>query len=250
MKRKVNRSIKLAGLLVTGLLIAQVLSACSNSAEPTSTPGPVTTQAAVSPVTTQASATTQPATATPTAQPAPITTASRSEPSATPSVAAVPPEIKSVTPDASQIGRYNKLELTVDLKASYNNPFDPAQVDLHAVFTAPGGSSKTVPGFYWQDYTSQLSNQKEVLTPKGQAAWKVRFSPDSEGDWTYYVEVVTPGGTARTNPAKVKVVSSTNPGFLRVSSQDNSYLEFSNGQPYFAIGQNVGWYGEGGSHDY
>jgi len=40
---------------------------------------------------------------------------------------------------AKTVGLYEKLELHVDLKATYTNPFDPDQIDLWAEFTAPSG---------------------------------------------------------------------------------------------------------------
>jgi len=55
------------------------------------------------------------------------------------------PSILSVRPGpparagAKTIGLYEKLELCIDLKATYTNPFDPEQIDLWAEFTAPSG---------------------------------------------------------------------------------------------------------------
>ncbi len=163
------------------------------------------------------------------------------------------PQVKGVTANDAKIGLYNKLELTVELQTGYDakfNPFDPAQLDLHATLTAPSGKIYKVLGFYWQDYTSQLTSTKETLNPNGQPAWKIRFSPTEQGKWSYMVEVVTPAGKASSLAASFEVAPSANPGFLRVSPLDPSYLDFTNGTPYFAIGQNVGWYGKGGTTDY
>src|SRR5262245_60963770 len=142
MKRK---KAQLLGLLGLVLIMEQLLSACSDSgstlapaisARPTAPAAP-TVAALSSPTTTVA------ATATTAA-----TTATPAGPPATPSPPPVAPEIKGVTPSAAQVGHYNKFELTIDLKDTYANPFDPAQIDLHATFTSPNGTSRTVPGFY------------------------------------------------------------------------------------------------------
>ena len=236
MKRKKTQ---LLGLLSLALIISQLVGACSNE-DPTLSPT-LPTSPTVLAATTVASS---PAVARPAAAATPV------GPIATPTSSPLAPEIKGVTPSAAQVGRYNKFELTIALKDIYTNPFDPAQIDLHATFTSPNGTGRTIPGFYWQDYTSQPNGTKEVLTATGQPAWKVRFSPTETGLWTYFVEAVTPGGKASTTPAKLEVTASDNPGYLRVSRQDPAYLEFSTGKPYFAIGQNVGWYGAGGWHDY
>lgn len=236
------------GVLTAMLILGQLVSACADTPTPTAKPEAIITN---NPQPTNRPLLTPTApTATNTAGP-PIATATQAaSPTATPTIPLVAPELKAVTASTTQPGRYNKFELTVELKAAYNNPFDPAQVDLHATFTAPNGANKTVPGFYWQDFSSQPAGKKEILTPQGQAVWKIRFAPTEVGQWNYFVEVVTPGGTARSNPTKIEVTASDNPGYLQVSKQDAAYLEFSTGKPYFAIGQNVGWYGEGGTQDY
>ena len=42
------------------------------------------------------------------------------------------PNIRKVTASSPQAVQYGKLELTVDLAATYENPFDPDQVRLDA----------------------------------------------------------------------------------------------------------------------
>ena len=42
------------------------------------------------------------------------------------------PSILSVRAESRTVGLYEKFELRVDLKAAYDNPFDPDQIDLSA----------------------------------------------------------------------------------------------------------------------
>jgi len=171
----------------------------------------------------------------------------------TPNKPTAAPQLKGITSNDTKIGLYNKLELTVGVETGYDttfNPFDPAQLDLHATFSTPSGKKYNIIGFYWQDYTSQATTTSERLSLNGQPAWKIRFSPTELGNWSYSVEVVTPAGKATSPTATFEAIPSANPGFLRVSPTDSAYLEFSNGKPYFAIGQNVGWYDKGGTADY
>ena len=49
------------------------------------------------------------------------------------------------------VGKYEKLELTVALTATYENPYDPDQIDLSAEFTSPAGKVWKVNGFYGAD---------------------------------------------------------------------------------------------------
>jgi len=204
--------------VVVMLVVANVLSACAGSpAAPALTAQPP---------------------ASPSAAPAATPTADASV------------RINSVAANAQSLARYEKLELTIDLSAAYQNPFDPAQIDVRATFSGPDRKAIGVPGFYWQDFESALASGKEVLTPRGQPTWKVRFTPMQEGAWSYTVSVKTPGGSAMSAPASVNVTPAQRHGFVRIDRRDPAYFAFDDDTPYVAIGQNVGWYGDGGTHDY
>lgn len=169
---------------------------------------------------------------------------------ATSTVAAAPVLITGVHAGSSPVERYEKIELTLDIEATYQNPFDPSQIEVQADFSGPDGKTSSVPAFYWQDFTSTLSGGREVLVPQGQPAWKVRYTPTQAGQWTYTISVKTPAGNAASEPATLEVKPSARHGFLRVDQRDPAYFAFDDGTPYIAIGENAGWYGEGGSHDY
>jgi hypothetical protein len=165
----------------------------------------------------------------------------------TPGVSAV--RLGAVTPNATEVERYGRLELTVELDAEYSNPFDPAQVDLWATFSGPGGATARVPGFYYQAF-ARGDGEQEQLAPVGAPAWKVRFTPDRAGEWSASVSVTTPAGGATARPVAFTVSESARQGFVRADPRSAAYLAFDSGAPYIAIGQNVGWYGPGGSGDY
>jgi hypothetical protein len=158
--------------------------------------------------------------------------------------------IVGISASAPSVGRYEKFELTLDIAARYQNPFDPAQIDVQGIFSGPDGQVANVPGFYWQDYISTLADGKEQLAPNGKPAWKVRFTPPSPGRWSYVARVVTPDGWAESAPTALEVTPSDRHGFIRVDRRDPAYFAFDDGTPYVAIGENVGWYGAGGTHDY
>ena len=79
---------------------------------------------------------------------------------------AKPPSILSVRSNSRQIGLYEKLELRIDLEATYTNPFDPEEIDLTVEFTAPSGDKWNICGFYNPSAWTSL--------------WMARFSPDRE----------------------------------------------------------------------
>ena len=92
------------------------------------------------------------------------------QPAATPTPAGPLPRITAVTPDTTSPGRYERLELTVALTATYDNPFDSLDVALSADFIAPSGATWSIPGFW-----------------DGRDTWRVRFTPSETGAWRYIV---------------------------------------------------------------
>lgn len=186
------------------------------------------------------------------APPAPLCPPGESCPSAgrPAGLAGAPPAIPALHLSSVSLPRYEKLELTLDLIAEYQNPFDPAQIDVQASFSGPGGQQISVPGFFWQNFSSALADGKEALTPQGRPTWKVRFTPPREGSWSVTARVKTPAGQAQSQPASFSVTPARRHGFVRVDQRDPAYFAFDDGAPYVAIGQNVGWYGDGGTRDY
>ena len=89
------------------------------------------------------------------------------------------PNISSVTKNSDTVGKYAKLELTVNLTTVYANPYDPDQIDLSATFTAPSGATWKINGFYGVDASNNSS-------------WKIRFAPDETGAWSYTVQQPIP----------------------------------------------------------
>ena len=91
---------------------------------------------------------------------------------------------------SNTVGLYEKLELHVDLKATYANPYDPEQVDLWAEFTSPSGKPWRIWGFYNPSNWSSL--------------WMVRFAPTEVGTWHYVVKVRDGQGAARAAAGHLK----------------------------------------------
>ncbi|KPK42410.1 MAG: hypothetical protein AMJ78_02640 [Omnitrophica WOR_2 bacterium SM23_29] len=142
-------------------------------------------------------------------------------------------KILSSTENSLDIPTYEKFELTIDLEASYKNPFDPEQIDLKATFTSPTNEKIDVPGFL---YSAQLEG-KNYINP----VWKIRFSPTQEGAWQYSVFLKTPLGQDKTKIRTFNCLPSSQKGFVRVSKKDPLYFEFDNGEFYYPLGQNVCW---------
>jgi hypothetical protein len=136
------------------------------------------------------------------------------------------PVIRSARPNAASVGLYEKFELTLDLEATYDNPFDPDQVDPWAEFTSPAGKVQKIWGFY---NPSQKAN-----------SWMVRFTPTEKGTWQYVAKVKDKNGTAQGQPGHFTAVESSRHGFVRIAPNQR-YLMYSDGTPFYGVGL---WYND------
>jgi len=140
------------------------------------------------------------------------------------------------------VGRYEKVEVVCDgITTYYTNPFDPDVVSVEGHFRGPDGVEEVAYGFWYQDYTRSLQGGDEVLTPTGTPHWRVRYAPRKTGSYSCHVVVRDASGTVQSETEYFTVTASDNPGFLKVGQTNPHYFEFSNGEPFFGIGMNVGW---------
>lgn len=152
-------------------------------------------------------------------------TSSTSAPSATTTTADIVdlPQVLAAEP-LGPGARYQLFELIVELDAQYDNPFDQREVALDATFTDSHGSDTTIPGFWDAD-----------------DAWRLRFTPDTTGSWTYEVVVTDRRGTSEPHSGTFDVAPSRLKGFLRIGNDvDPTYSP-----RYFAYEDGTPWYGRG-----
>jgi hypothetical protein len=141
-------------------------------------------------------------------------------------VSAEPPSILSVRADSRKVGLYEKFELRIDLKAAYDNPFDPNQINLSAEFTSPSGRKWNVWGFYNPTSWAGL--------------WMVRFSPTEKGTWRYIVKVTDSQGTAQSRAGTFEAQDSSHHGFITIAPNQR-YLRYSDGSSFYGVGM---WYND------
>jgi len=148
---------------------------------------------------------------------------------------------------AAGVGKYEKVEFNLRLDAAYQNPFDPGEVDLVVLLTTPSGGRIVVPAFACQDYQREKLDRgpKPVdwIYPQGAWCWKARFAPLEIGTHQAVARLKDRRGTFQSKPVQFESRASTSRGFLRVSASDPRFLEFSEGQSFFAIGQNLAFIG-------
>ena len=143
-----------------------------------------------------------------------------------------------VRADAQTVGRYGKYELSFDLSRTYENPYDPAEIDVTGEFTAPSGKTFSIPGFYYRQFTRRRTGLgEEELVPVGRSFWKLRFAPTELGTYTVTLRARESAESVETDPLTFNVVASDDNGFVRVDKQDPYFFSFDNGKFFYPIGQ-------------
>ena len=80
--------------------------------------------------------------------------------------------ISNVSASSPQVACYETVEITFRLEGQWQNPFDPDEVRVDAIFTAPDGGQASVPGFFYQEYNRSVSDGRESYRPWGGLAGK------------------------------------------------------------------------------
>lgn len=153
--------------------------------------------------------------------------------------------------------RWELWEIHLNDSLDATNPFDPEEIQVMAYFQGPDGRHLSIPGFWYQPFLRTTDSSVETLTADGAPHWVMRFAPPLAGSWRWFL-AVQHAGTLRCSTIQTVVVTEAPPhrhGFIRRADQALSgsvprYLAFDDGTPYFAIGQNVGWYDAGGTLAY
>ena len=202
-------------------------------------------------------------------------------------VRAETPNIRNLTTNSSQIGRFQKFEITFQISKTYPNdgstnsflpyyyydpndtpsadpgrksPYGVEGITINANFISPSGKNIVVPAFYYQEYLRSGSSSGETIEPTNNFSWKVRFAPEEIGTYQYYLTVEDKdshisGGKINRYPESgyltFTATASNSKGFIRVSSKDPRFLAFSSGESFIPIGSGKQWWrGTGRSYYY
>jgi hypothetical protein len=148
---------------------------------------------------------------------------------------------------ATEVGKYDKIEFLISGVGDYANPFDPDEVDISLQVTAPDGQSGHIPAFYCQEYerhrVGSPGRERDWFYPRGLPVWKARFAPAQTGAHAVVAILKDSQGLRKSAPCRFVCIPSARTGFVRVSQKDPRFLEFSEGQPFFPIGQNLAFIG-------
>jgi hypothetical protein len=138
------------------------------------------------------------------------------------------PSVTVSSMNTGTVKKYEKFELLPDLKnVKYENPYDPADVDLFAEFTAPSGEKIRVNGFF-DDY-------------KGANKWKIRFSPAETGEYKFRVFVKDGPETGEAAENHFTSIESEHHGWIRPSAVNPHYFSHVDGTTYYGVGVYSPW---------
>jgi hypothetical protein len=138
------------------------------------------------------------------------------------------PLVKVMGLNSKKVGKYEKFELKLGLgNVGIENPYDPADIDVYAIFTTPSGKKIKINGFF-DDY-------------RGINQWKLRFSPNETGDYTYQVFVNDAGGKGESTPGKFTAIQSTHHGWIKPSVKNPHYFTYDDGTSYYGVGVYSPW---------
>lgn len=158
--------------------------------------------------------------------------------------------LRRVTPSRPEVPVYETVELGLELAATYDNPFDPEQIDVGATFTGPAGAELKVNGFLDQPFQRRLEGREERLEAAGPPVWKVRFAPTQPGAWRAVVTARDRSGTVTAPEVRFTATAPTQRGVIRRAARNPRGFAFDDGTPFVAIGENLGWSGGRGTFDF
>ena len=140
----------------------------------------------------------------------------------------VKPEVTISGINTQTVKKYEKFEVIPELKnVKFENPYDPADIDVYALFTSPSGQKIKINGFF-DNYQSADK-------------WKIRFSPRETGKYKYQVFVKDGSETGKSKIAAFTAVGSEHHGWIKPSEKNPHYFSHDDGTSYYAVGVYSPW---------
>lgn len=157
---------------------------------------------------------------------------------------------KTIHCRVSEVHQYEPTEFDVDLKATYDNPFDSSDISVRVSVTEPDGKSLVVPGYFDQDVERKLVDGKEAMTTKKGGKWRARIAFLKPGVHKVSAIVKDRSGTSITEGTTINVGNPIRSGFASISEDDHRYFQTSEGKSFYPLGANVCWGGDGGTYNF
>ena len=117
--------------------------------------------------------------------------------------------------DLNEVAQLGIFERSFSDTGSYSNPY--AEVTATATLTNPSGQTQTIP-LFWD----------------GGDSWKLRYSPDEVGSWSWSIS--SNDGGLDGQSGSLDVVASTNRGSIQADPDNPYHFEYQDGTPFYWFG--------------
>ncbi|MCX8094505.1 MAG: DUF5060 domain-containing protein, partial [Candidatus Goldbacteria bacterium] len=135
---------------------------------------------------------------------------------------------------------YDKVEITIKDTFQAKNNYDYSMINVKGYFKIGEDILKEIDGFYIKNY--QITETGDI-SEKGTSEFKIRFTPDKVGKWSYKIKVFSGKNLVAETKWQTFYCNKNdrNYGFIRISRNDDLFMEFDNKKPFYAIGLNLCW---------
>ena len=163
------------------------------------------------------------------------------------------PLITEIVIKNSEVAMYDKFEVTFSVDATWENPYDPDDIQVDTVITKPDGKEVTVPAFFMTPMVPDKPDKLNMNYGKdsakydpefnGKSTWAFRFAGDQAGDYSFYITVRDSEGKTSKSPVKnFSCYDAGNKGYAMISENNPEYFVNSyDGSTYYASGVNIPW---------
>ncbi len=159
-----------------------------------------------------------------------------------------PPDSLRLAIPAGKVEVFERVEIGVLGVPAAGNPFDPEEIAVDLEARPPSGAAIRLPGFFHREYERKLEGNREVLTPRGEGEWRIRFAPVEPGRHELTVTVSVKGRPTEKAAGEIEVSSGSRHGFARLAGKRSFRLD--DGTPLFLNGLCACWHDGRGTYDY
>jgi hypothetical protein len=146
-----------------------------------------------------------------------------------------------VAHDTDSVALGARFDARVKLDRVYDNPFDPAQVQVDAMIVTPSGTVHRLPAFWDRETSRALIAGREVITASGDGFFHVRYAPLEVGRHELTIVARDATGEEVTGATVFQVTEGDARGFIHVDPSDPMALAYDDGTSYVPVGANVDW---------
>ena len=128
-------------------------------------------------------------------------------------------------------------ELRADLGCTYDDPFDPGEMEVTASVKTPS-RSYAIPAFYYVPFEREREGDDDQVHG-GAHEWRVRLLPTEPGRHEVRLTVKDRTGELSARPLVIDVAARGWRGLVRVSGSNPLALEWESGEAFCPLGINV-----------